>query len=83
MGHGDNPLEHLPVCNHAEGKSCTDPVCKNDLYGAMMKGQKQSLHEAVPPEYFLEVQSLLCLLDDHSGVDLGIHTPVCLFSSTP
>lgn len=49
----------------------------------MMKGQKQSLREAVLPEYLLEVQSLLCLLDDHSGVDLGIYTTVCLFSITP
>lgn len=56
---------------------------QNDLCGATMKGQKQSLREAVPPEYLMEVQSLLCLLDDRSGLDLGTYATVCLFSSTP
>ncbi len=39
------------------------------LYRATVKGHEHFLCEVVIPEYSQEVQSLLCLLDNNSGVD--------------
>lgn len=66
---GDDLMESLPFCSSAARKPHTNAVRQNALNRAMVKGNQQVLCELVMPDYSQEMQSLLCLLDDSSGVD--------------
>ena len=48
--------------------SHADTMCKNALYGVLIKGHKQFLCEVVVSQYPQIIESLLCLFDDGSGV---------------
>ncbi len=50
LGHVDDPLERLPLCDCTARKPHTDAVCEDTLYGAAAEGHQQFLRELIFPK---------------------------------